>query len=203
MKIKILSKLKLSIIIIFIFVFFAGVFLNFNSKTLIKNSFASVKEQKQINYLPVINAEMPARIKIPKIKINTNIEFVGLNSKGEVGVPNGPSSVAWFNLGPIPGEIGSAVIDGHSGWKNGPAVFDNLYKLKKGDKILIEDKKGMITTFVVSKIKKYDPKANASEVFVLNDGKAHLNLITCTGFWNKVLKSHSSRLVVFTDKLIE
>jgi len=32
-----------------------------------------------------------------------------------------------------------------------------------------------------------------------NDGKAHLNLITCAGVWDEVEKSHSSRLVVFAD----
>ena len=106
-------------------------------------------------------------------------------------------------MGPIPGELGSSIIDGHSGWKNGiPAVFDNLYKLKKGDNIYVEDKNGKVSTFVVRETKMYDSKANPAEVFVSNDGKAHLNLITCAGVWDNTLKSHSSRLVVFTDKVI-
>ena len=55
-------------------------------------------------------------------------------------VPKQPDDVAWFDLGFRPGQKGSAVIDGHSGWKdNRPAVFDNLSKLKNGDKIYVED----------------------------------------------------------------
>lgn len=117
-------------------------------------------------------------------------------------MPTGPSEVAWFDLGSLPGENGSAVIDGHSGWKNGiPAAFDNLYKLHKGNKIYTENSKGIITTFVVREIKIYKYNEDVPEVFNSSDGKAHLNLITCTGFWNQILKSHSSRLVVFADKI--
>jgi sortase (surface protein transpeptidase) len=35
-----------------------------------------------------------------------------------VGVPVDQRNVAWFNLGPLPGENGSAVISGHYGLKN-------------------------------------------------------------------------------------
>lgn len=116
-------------------------------------------------------------------------------------VPKGPNDVAWFNLGPRPGEIGSAVISGHYGWKNNiPAVFDNLHKLRKGDKVYVEDKNGATITFVVRELRTYDQNEDASDVFGSSDGKAHLNLVTCTGTWNKAQKSYSKRLVVFTDK---
>lgn len=143
----------------------------------------------------------PLRIKIPSIKVDAIIENVGLAKDGSVGVPKGPKTAAWFNLSSSPGATGSSVVSGHSGWRNGiPAVFDNLYKLKKGDKIYVENDKGEATTFVVREIKRYDPKAQVPDVFFLNDGKAHLNLITCTGIWSVINKSRSERLVVFTDK---
>jgi len=67
---------------------------------------------------------------IPSINIDAAIEYVGLTSNGAMAVPKGPNDVGWFELGPRPGDIGSAVIAGHDGWKDGiPAVFDNLSKL--------------------------------------------------------------------------
>ncbi|MFA5714473.1 MAG: PAS domain S-box protein [Candidatus Paceibacterota bacterium] len=39
----------------------------------------------------------------------------------------------------------------------------------------------------------------ATDIFVSNDGKAHLNLITCGGFLDEVSKSYPKRLVVFAD----
>lgn len=148
-----------------------------------------------------VGVGLPARIRIPKIKVNTAFENVGLTSKGAMDVPKGPVKVGWFNRGPRPGEIGSAVVAGHYGWKNGlPAVFDFLYKLKKGDKIYVEDENGVVTTFVVREVRNYDPKADATKVFGSSDGKAHLNLITCGGIWDKNVKQFSKRLIVFADK---
>ncbi|MDO8504971.1 MAG: class F sortase [bacterium] len=145
---------------------------------------------------------LPIRLKIPKIKVNAPVEHVGLTRDGAMGVPKSIANTAWFALGPRPGEIGTAVIDGHYGfWKNGKrGVFNNLHKLRKGDRIYVEDGKGKMITFVVREIKRYDPNADASEVFSSSDGKAHLNLITCEGVWDAISKNYSKRLVVFTDK---
>lgn len=142
------------------------------------------------------------RLVIPKIHVDAAVENLGLTPDGAMDVPKGPADAAWYDLGTRPGEIGSAVIAGHSGWKDGiPAVFDNLYTLQKGDRILVVNESGMTTTFVVRESHIYDPKADATIVFNSSDGKAHLNLITCIGAWNKASKSTSERLVVFADKI--
>lgn len=147
---------------------------------------------------------LPINLRIPKINIDATIEQVDLTTDWSIDVPKKINDAAWFDLGPYPGENGSAVIVGHYGWKNGEhAVFDDLHQLNKGDKIYVEDEKGLTSTFVVSEVKTYDQNDNASGVFTSNDGKAHLNLITCEGVWNKTKKSYSSRLVVFSDKEIK
>ena len=58
----------------------------------------------------------------------------------------------------------------------------------------------MTITFVVREIRTYGKDESAHDVFGSSDGKAHLNLITCMGVWNKTEKTRSERLVVFTDK---
>lgn len=146
-------------------------------------------------------SELPVRLKIPKINIDAEVEYVGLTILGAMDVPKGPAEVAWFKFGPRPGETGSAVIAGHSGWKDGiPAVFDDLNKLEIGDKIYVEDEKGGTINFIVREIRTYTPKQDATDVFGSTDGKSHLNLITCTGFWDSILRGHSDRLIVFTDR---
>ena len=142
---------------------------------------------------------LPARLKIPRININATIEHMGLTPDGAMDVPKSPANVGWFKFGPRPGENGTVVIDGHYGFKKG-SVFDNLHKLRKGDKVYIQDEKGKITTFVVRETLKYDSKADATDVFDSTDGKDHLNLITCEGIWDNVSRNYSKRLVVFTDK---
>jgi LPXTG-site transpeptidase (sortase) family protein len=142
------------------------------------------------------------RLKIPKIKVDTLVESVGVIANGEMALPRGSNNVAWFNLGPRPGEIGSAVIDGHYGvWQNGEsAVFNDLTKLEIGDEILIEDGNGSTTVFIVRGFKSLDDKEDATSIFNSSDGKAHLNLITCSGDFDKISKSYPSRLVILSDK---
>lgn len=145
--------------------------------------------------------ESPARLKIPSINVDAPVEYVGLTPDGAMAVPKGPNEVVWFNLGPRPGENGSAVISGHYGWKNDtPAVFDNLHELRKGDQISFEDGEGVNVTFVVRETRIYSKDEAAPDVFSSSDGKAHLNLITCAGAWNDAGGTYSERLVVFTDK---
>jgi LPXTG-site transpeptidase (sortase) family protein len=149
-----------------------------------------------------VKGKVPTRLTIPTINIDAAIEPVGLTPDGAMAVPKGPSDVAWFTLGPRPGEIGSAVISGHFGWKdNMPAVFDDLYTLHKGDKVIVKNDRGETVTFVVRELRTFNENADASSVFGSTDGKAHLNLITCEGIWNKDSKSYSERLVVFTDAI--
>lgn len=144
---------------------------------------------------------LPLRLKIPEINLDASVESVGLTSDGAMDTPKSTKNVGWFEIGQRPGEIGSAVIAGHYGISKGKSsVFDNLYKLRPGDKVYIEDASGEIVSFVVRGSKRFNLKADASEVFSSIDGKAHVNLITCEGVWNNDLKSYSKRLVVFTDK---
>lgn len=144
--------------------------------------------------------DVPEHLRIPAIGVDAAIEHLGLTPQRAMDAPKGAADVAWFDLGPHPGDVGSAVIAGHEGWKNNlPAVFDDLYKLQKGDKVYVEDANGTTTAFVVREIRIYKQDADTSEVFSSKDGKVHLNLITCKGVWNTAQKSYSDRLVVFTD----
>ncbi len=148
-------------------------------------------------------AGIPARLTIPRINVDAAIEQVGLTNQGAMEVPKGPSTVAWYNLGPRPGEKGNAVIDGHFGWKNGiPAVFDELHRLQKGNKIYVKDEQGATSTFIVRELRRYGQNDRAGSVFTASDKQAHLVLITCEGIWNKSRKSYSDRIAVFADKEI-
>ena len=155
-------------------------------------------EQKQIGNITQQERGFPVRLRIPAINVNTTIQRVGINSRGEMEVPGNVVDVGWFKLGSIPGERGSAVIDGHFDGGDGKAgVFINLYKLKPGDKLYVEDSRGKTTVFIVRESKTFDPGL-ADGVFSRNDG-TYLNLITCDGVWDGVKKSYNKRLVVFAD----
>ena len=157
-----------------------------------------VKSSIQVSMSP------PARLAVASIGIDTPIKEVELTADGDMAIDDSIDSAAWYRLGPEPGEQGSAVIAGHYGWKDGQAaVFNKLHTLKAGDKIVVSDKAGTEIAFVVRELREYSPDADATEVFRSNDGKAHLNLITCIGSWNLSAQSYTKRLVVFTDQVTQ
>lgn len=162
---------------------------------------APAESSQTSSALPASRSSLPSHLRIPRIHVDALIEQTGLTPEGLMGAPAGPRTVAWYTGGPRPGEIGSAVIDGHSGWKDAaPAVFDALHTLQAGDKIQVLDSSGSTTTFTVREIQLYDPTSSATRVFHSNDGKSHLNLITCEGVWDPATQSSPKRLVIFSDK---
>jgi LPXTG-site transpeptidase (sortase) family protein len=149
-------------------------------------------------------AGLPLRLEIPSIAVDAAIESVAMAADGSMDVPKDPLEAGWYSLGPRPGDPGSAAIAGHVDWKHGATgVFAALRKVKAGDAIRVLDDRGAVVSFAVREVRKYDPEADATEVFRSDDGKAHLNLITCTGPWDKRARRYSERLVVFTDKRTE
>lgn len=156
--------------------------------------------------VPVVppSVGVPVRIKIPSIAVNAAIVSVGVAPDGSMGVPQKPRDTAWYAFGPRPGETGSAVIAGHVNWLYGAkGAFERLKNLKPGAKITVQDDKGKSLLFIVRESRSYAATADATDVFSSTDSSAHLNLITCSGVWNKRAKQYTKRLVVFADKVTE
>lgn len=148
-----------------------------------------------------IITDWPVRVEIPKINVNASLDYVGLTPQGALDAPKVPEDAGWYDKGPRPGEAGTAIIDGHFGWKNNiPAAFDNLNLLQKGDMITVIDDEGNSTNFVVSNVETYAENQAANAIFTTAGAGAHLNLITCKGTWNAAQESYSNRLVVFANK---
>ena len=142
--------------------------------------------------------ELPKILNIPKLGINAKVQSVGLNSEDEMDVPSNNDDVAWFDLGVVPGKMGSAVIAGHLNGRYGePAIFWDLHKLKVGDDIYIIDSDKNKKHFQIISVEKYKTNSAPMEkIFGLNDG-IYLNLITCDGRWDKAENTYDERLVVF------
>ncbi|GCF10718.1 class F sortase [Dictyobacter arantiisoli] len=145
-----------------------------------------------------------AQLVIPAIGVKAPIEAVGVTPDGLMDVPtrNQWNAVGWYKKGPIPGQAGSAVIDGHLDRTGGaPAVFWRLKDLHAGDRIDVRDKHGLTVHFKVTKVASYAPdQAPLHQIFGKQDG-SYLNLVTCLGVWVPSENQFSQRLVVYTQKV--
>lgn len=139
----------------------------------------------------------PNYLIIPNAKVNTNIIEVGITAKGNLDVPNNYTEVGWYKYGPKPGQIGSAVLDGHV--DNGgsiPGPFKNLRNLKVGDDIYVDMSDGTRVHYKVTLSEVYDTdKFPGKKVFHENDNK-YLKLITCHGKFVKSMDTYDKRLII-------
>ncbi len=97
----------------------------------------------------------------------------------------------------MPGQKGSAVIDGHvdNGGKV-PGPFKHLKDVKAGDKIEIDAANGSRLSFTVIRSDIYKTSAFPNEaVFHDTSGKL-LKIITCNGTFVRSLGTYDHRLVV-------
>lgn len=144
---------------------------------------------------------MRFKIDTDRVKVDAAVEYVGKTPEGAMDVPKKWEDVAWYQLGPPPGEDGNSVIAGHLDSETGPAVFWNLKELKVGDEISIVTTQGKTTRFRVRKMQTYfDENAPLYDIFGPSDS-SHLNLITCEGTFDPAAKKYNQKLVVFADKI--
>lgn len=137
--------------------------------------------------------DAPFTVSIPAINLDNPVIRVGLNEKGEMDVPSGTSdNVGWYKHGPMPGEVGSAVLDAHV-----YAAFKNLDKLKVGDDIYVTNADGKELHFVVEEtaVTKLE-ETSATRLFDRRD-KVRLNLITCAGTYSAARGTYDHRLIVY------
>ncbi|HUV71822.1 MAG TPA: class F sortase [Clostridia bacterium] len=141
----------------------------------------------------------PQKLVIPKINVEAEVVPVGINSQGEMEMPQNPWLVAWYQNEIQLGKKGSLVLAGHLDSKTGPAVFYQLVNLEIGDEIEVFDQSQKKFVYLVIEKETFaENKFPLEKVFAAND-KKRLNLITCRGVFDKTSQRYNQRVVVFTE----
>ena len=165
------------------------------------SSQATSTHKAPVPTVSIPGAPPPVRLLIPSIEVNSSIESEGVLPNGEMGTPaaNPWDDVGWLKSGPVPGQRGSAVIDGHLDRPGGsPAVFWRLRELHAGDAVMIVNAQGKTVHFRVTQVMFYTPQQAPLQQIFGNGGGTFLNLITCAGDWIPDQHQTTLRLVVYT-----
>lgn len=147
----------------------------------------------------VSSSSYPARLIIPALGINAKVQLLGVNAEGNMAAPSNFTDVGWYRYGTVPGNAGSAVIDGHL--DNGlglSGVFKHLDSLHTGDDVYVIARNGNRLHFTVSEVTSYPYTAAPNSLIFNQDNGARLNLITCEGAWVPGKETYNRRLVIFT-----
>ena len=140
---------------------------------------------------------VPARLKVPALGINANVEEVGKRADGAMGTPADFMNVGWWSEGSKPGAAGNAVFAGHvNNALTKPGVFEHLSQIKKGDYITVSDAEGRTLVYEVQEVALYETDQAPLPKIFARTGPSQLVLITCEGEWLEDEHSFDKRLVV-------
>ena len=144
---------------------------------------------------PPIRSAAPVQLLIASQNLHPLVESVGVDKSGAMQVPANYWNVGWYESGPVPGDPGDAVMDGHVGAPDVPLIFARLYSVRPGDKIVVVLADGSRRAFTVDSITGWPASAHPPGLFV-SDGPPRLSLITCGGAFNKYNNTYPNRLIV-------
>jgi len=137
----------------------------------------------------------PVRQVIPSINLDAKVEARGLDNKRNLDTARDFQHVAWYDLGPAPGQAGNALMNGHVNWWTGNAVFTYLARVRVGDRVEVIRADGTTVTFRITAKRVVGANARVASLFAPST-VATLTLITCTGAWNPLTQSDTQRLLV-------
>jgi len=128
------------------------------------------------------------RLLAPSIGIDAPFTYRRVGTDGQMGNPEGPEDVAyydfaqWPELGGLPGKGGNVVIAGHVDYiRYGPAVFWRLHELQPGDLITIRLAGGTEYNYKVEFNKQVAADAADWSGIVRATGDESITLVTCGG----------------------
>jgi hypothetical protein len=147
---------------------------------------------------PVGDAAVPVTLRIPAIGVATSLGRLGLNPDRTVEVPTDFAQAGWYGLGPVPGQLGSAVILGHVDSYQGPAVFYRLGSLRPGDQVEVVLDDSTVAHFGVTSVTTYPKSEFPAQLVYTPHGGSALNLVTCGGEFDTRTRSYLSNVVVTT-----
>jgi LPXTG-site transpeptidase (sortase) family protein len=137
----------------------------------------------------------PTRLVIPSIRLDAKVEARGLDSNRNLATARDFNDVAWYSLGPQPGEPGNAIINGHVDWWTGDAVFTHLARVRVGDRVEVVRNDGVAMWFKITGKRTVGADDRVASLFAPSPD-ATLTLITCAGVWNPFTQSDTQRLLV-------
>jgi Sortase domain len=147
------------------------------------------------SFPPRVRSAAPVQLLIVSQNLHPLVESVGVDKSGAMQVPSNYWRVGWYASGPVPGDPGDAVIDGHVGAPDVPLVFARLHSMRPGDQIVVVLADGSRRAFTVDSITSWPASAYPPGLFA-SDGPPRLSLITCGGDFNKFNQSYPNRLIV-------
>jgi hypothetical protein len=140
---------------------------------------------------------VPVRVQVPAVGVDSGLVDLGLDAAGALEAPSDSALAGWYARGPVPGDVGPAVLVGHVDSRLGPAVFFRLRELAAGDEVVVDRSDGTRARFVVDRVEQHPKDAFPTDAVYGPTADAQLRLVTCGGGFDRSARSYEDNVVVF------
>jgi hypothetical protein len=152
--------------------------------------------------VPAATAAPPARLQIPALGVDTDVDAVGVDPDGQMSIPDDVSRVGWYRFGPAPGDGGSAVIAGHvDDREQGLGVLAPLSEAAVGQEVTVTAADGTTSRWRVVSRELISKQVLPVDRLFTRTGPPRLTLITCGGPFLPELRSYRDNVVVIAEPL--
>ena len=127
---------------------------------------------------------------------------LGLEPTGALEVPEDFHQAGWYRHGPLPGDVGPAVVAAHVDSYRGPAAFFRLSEVRPGDEVEVEYADGTLLRFVAERVERHSKDAFPTERVYRNVPHPELRLISCGGEFDRSARSYRDNIIVWA-RLVE
>jgi sortase (surface protein transpeptidase) len=141
--------------------------------------------------------QAPVWLSIPAIGVRTRLARLGLNPDGTPQVPASFSVAGWYELGPTPGQPGSAVILGHVDSTQGPGVFYRIGQLAPGSVVEVSLADGTTAEFRVYAVREFPKSSFPTSLVYGPTNRPELRLVTCGGAFDSSTGHYVDNVVAF------
>ncbi len=145
----------------------------------------------------------PVRITIPAVDVRARVIAVGRADDGSIAAPvqDPVRTAGWYELGPSPGDRGTAVIVGHVDTNTEAAVFARLTELSPGDRIQVTRRDGHVESFAVDSVRRTPKTAFPADTIFAPAPAPRLVLVTCGGAWVGGVVGYADNVLVFATRI--
>lgn len=142
----------------------------------------------------------PRLISMPSINTRGIVQKIGILENNAIAVPANVHFAGWYSLSAHPGSEGLSIIDGHVSGKKSDGIFKNIGNLKTGEMITIEYGDYSKKQFEVKSVNTVDEEDAIGLLFRQDSTIAsQLNLITCSGKFDRATQNYTKRIIVVTS----
>ncbi|MCX5047061.1 MULTISPECIES: class F sortase [unclassified Streptomyces] len=137
-------------------------------------------------------------LRVPSLGIDAPIVAVRVGPDRQLGTPplDRPKLVGWYQDGPTPGEMGTAIAVGHRDTRTGAAVFAALAQVHPGGRIEARRADGRTAVYTVDRVRVFDKARFPDKEVYGPSRRPELRVLTCGGLFSR-RTGYSSNVVVF------